>query len=36
MIYGALIVIVALARPQGLVSLLGLRRTKGGADAGAA
>jgi branched-chain amino acid transport system permease protein len=26
MIYGALIVIVALARPQGLVSLLDLRR----------
>jgi branched-chain amino acid transport system permease protein len=36
MIYGALIVIVALARPQGLVSLIGLRRPKGAADAPAA
>jgi branched-chain amino acid transport system permease protein len=34
MIYGALIVVVALARPQGLVSLIGIVRTRrGGADA---
>ena len=30
MIYGALIIVVALARPQGLVSLLGLRSRAGG------
>jgi branched-chain amino acid transport system permease protein len=36
MIYGGLIVVVALARPQGLVSLLGLRSQVGGADAPAA
>ena len=26
MLYGALIVVVALARPQGLISLLGIRK----------
>ncbi|MGO8918936.1 MAG: branched-chain amino acid ABC transporter permease [Stellaceae bacterium] len=36
MIYGALIVMVALARPQGLVSLLGVKRRSGGGDAPAA
>ena len=36
MIYGAMIVIVALARPQGLVSLLSFRGRRGGADANAA
>ena len=30
MIYGALIVILALARPQGLVSLFGIRSQAGG------
>ena len=33
MIYGGLIVVVALARPTGLVSLLGIRKQAGGADA---
>ena len=33
MIYGGLIVVIALARPTGLVSLLGLRKQAGGADA---
>lgn len=33
MIYGALIMIVALARPQGLVSLFGVRSRAGGDDA---
>ena len=33
MIYGGLIVVVALARPQGLVSLLGVRSRAGGDDA---
>ncbi len=33
MLYGLLIVVVALARPQGLVSLLGIRSRAGGADA---
>ena len=32
MIYGALIVVVALARPQGLVSLLGIKSRSGGDD----
>lgn len=32
MIYGLLIMIVALARPQGLVSLLGVRSQAGGGD----
>jgi branched-chain amino acid transport system permease protein len=32
MLYGLLIVVVALARPQGLVSLLGVRVRSGGAD----
>jgi branched-chain amino acid transport system permease protein len=36
MIYGALIMIVALARPQGLVSLLGIKRRSGGNDGPAA
>ena len=36
MIYGALIVVVALARPQGLVSLIGVRARAGGGDAHAA
>ncbi len=36
MIYGGLIVLVALLRPTGLVSLLGLRKKAGGADAPAA
>jgi branched-chain amino acid transport system permease protein len=36
MIYGALIVLVALARPQGLVSLLGIRSQAGGNHARAA
>ena len=35
MIYGGLIVVVALARPAGLVSLLGIRKRAGGADAAA-
>ena len=30
MIYGALIVVLALARPQGLVSLFGIRSQAGG------
>ena len=33
MIYGGLIVVIALARPTGLVSLLGIRKQAGGADA---
>jgi branched-chain amino acid transport system permease protein len=33
MIYGALIMLVAVARPQGLVSLLGRRRREGSGDA---
>jgi branched-chain amino acid transport system permease protein len=32
MLYGLLIVVVALARPQGLVSLIGVRRRAGGDD----
>jgi branched-chain amino acid transport system permease protein len=36
MLYGLLIVVVALARPQGLVSLLGVKSQAGGADASAA
>jgi branched-chain amino acid transport system permease protein len=32
MLYGLLIVVVALARPQGLVSLIGVRRRTGGDD----
>ncbi|HEY4251011.1 MAG TPA: branched-chain amino acid ABC transporter permease [Roseomonas sp.] len=36
MIYGALIMVVALARPQGLVSLFGIRSRAGGDDARAA
>ena len=36
MIYGALIVVVALARPQGLVSLLGLKSRSGGENGGVA
>jgi len=36
MLYGALIVIVALARPQGLVSLFGLAGRKRSADSHAA
>jgi branched-chain amino acid transport system permease protein len=36
MLYGALITGVALARPQGLVSLLGVKRRSGGGDAPAA
>ena len=36
MIYGGLIMLVALARPAGLVSLLGVRSTAGGDDAKAA
>lgn len=36
MIYGGLIMVVALARPQGLVSLFGLRKVAGGVDAPAA
>jgi branched-chain amino acid transport system permease protein len=36
MIYGALIMVVALARPQGLVSLLGIKSRAGGDDARAA
>jgi branched-chain amino acid transport system permease protein len=37
MIYGLLVMVVALARPQGLVSLFGLRRpAEGGVDASAA
>ena len=36
MIYGLLIMIVALARPQGLVSLLGVKSQAGGGDGRAA
>lgn len=36
MLYGALITGVALARPQGLVSLIGVKRRSGGGDAPAA
>jgi len=36
MIYGALIVVVALARPQGLVSLLGVKSRSGGGNGGTA
>ena len=36
MLYGALITGVALARPQGLVSLIGVKRRSGGGDARAA